>query len=642
MWTITRFLTIRPYRTAVGALSRTAARQTKRAANIATEISAPAPAPRPPRIRFGLTVGITGHRTAALGAGDGASAGLAARIDALLATLEAEARLVRSHDTALFADDPPVFTLVSPLADGTDQVAAEVALARGWALQAVLPFTVAETRAEQDLAAATRFDTLLARAERILELPGRADTAPAAYRMAGRATIAHADVIIAVWDGLPPRGAGGTAEVVEQALVAGLPVFHLPTASDDPAPLLIWAADDPAVVTHAANRSAGRPADAAAVAQVLTALLAPPASPSERRFLARFLDERPYFVRWRIEYPLLMTLAGTRRMSLADLSAARGIRMTGEEWAAYRDSCVGCHGVDAEIGQLEAAYAWTDRLASHFAQTYRSSHVFNFALAALGAVIGLSGLIVTGFSLLSSAAEFCIVLAVVTNTMVGSKRCWHQRWLDYRQLAERLRPMRSLKLLGLAAPDPPGTPAEPLPVRWIDWYAAGMWRTIGCPAGRIAPGNERALATAIAAAEIAPQIGYHRGSAQQGERLDRRLEMVALSLFLMALALTATVFVGLLVAPHIVNALGNSLTFFSAGLPAVGTAIFGIRVQGDFSRVSVRSRSTAALLDRIVTEMDRVETLPRAADLMEQAGRVMIADLDEWRLLTELHELSVG
>jgi hypothetical protein len=598
--------------------------------------------PRPPRIRFGLTVGVTGHRVAALGEGAEADA-LAGRIAAMLGLLEEQARAVLACETALFAPDPPTFTLVSPLADGADQIAAEVALARGWALQAVLPFTVAETRAEQEPAAAARFDALLPRAQRILELPGLPDAAPAAYRMAGRATVAHADVVLAVWDGLPPRGAGGTAEVVEQALVLGLPVIHLPVGNGHaPDPLLIWAADDPAVVTHAANRSNGRPADGAAIAQVLTTLLAPPASPSERRFLARFLAERPYFVRLRIEYPLLMTLAGTRRMSLADLSAARGIRMTGEEWASYRDRCVGCHGVDAEIDRLESAYGWTDRLATHFAQTYRSSHVFNFALAALGAVIGLSGLIVSGWSMLSSAAEFLIVLAVVTNTLVGSRYCWHQRWLDYRQLAERLRPMRSLKLLGLAAPDPPGTPAEPVPVRWIDWYAAGMWRTIGCPAGRIAPGSERALASAIAAAEIAPQIGYHRGSAQQGERLDQRLEMVALTLFLMALALTASVFVGMIVAPHIVNGFGNTLTFFSAGLPAVGTAIFGIRVQGDFSRVSVRSRSTAGLLDRIVAEMDRVETLPRAADLMEQAGRVMVADLDEWRLVTELHELSVG
>ena len=45
--------------------------------------------------------------------------------------------------------------------------------------------------------------------------------------------------------------------------------------------------------------------------------------------------------------------------------------------------------------------------------------------------------------------------------------------------------MRSLKLLGIAAPDPPGTETNPVPKRWIDWYASGIWRAMGCPSGTI-------------------------------------------------------------------------------------------------------------------------------------------------------------
>ena len=82
-------------------------------------------------------------------------------------------------------------------------------------------------------------------------------------------------------------------------------------------------------------------------------------------------------------------------------------------------------------------------------------------------------------------AEFIITLGIIINTKVGVRNEWHRRWLDYRQLAERLRPMRSLKLLGLAAPDPPGTMTNPVALRWIDWYASGIWRAIGCPGGAI-------------------------------------------------------------------------------------------------------------------------------------------------------------
>ena len=46
--------------------------------------------------------------------------------------------------------------------------------------------------------------------------------------MTGRATVAHCDMLIAVWDGLPPRGRGGTGEVVQLALTRGTAIIHVP------------------------------------------------------------------------------------------------------------------------------------------------------------------------------------------------------------------------------------------------------------------------------------------------------------------------------------------------------------------------------------------------------------------------------
>ena len=93
---------------------------------------------------------------------------------------------------------------------------------------------------------------------------------------------------------------------------------------------------------------------------------------------------------------------------------------------------------------------------------------------------------------------------------IGSRNEWHRRWLDYRQLAERLRPMRSLKLLGIAAPDPPGTATNPVARRWIDFYAGSVWRAIGCPSGMIDSSRAAGLGKAIAEHAVAPQVDYHR------------------------------------------------------------------------------------------------------------------------------------
>src|SRR4029453_1882633 len=102
---------------------------------------------------------------------------------------------------------------------------------------------------------------------------------------------------------------------------------------------------------------------------------------------------------------------------------------------------------------------------------------------------------------------------------------------DYRQLAERLRPMRSLKIIGVASPDPPGTKANPISRRWVEWYAGAVWRAVGCPTGRIEQSKLAPLAATISQHELRPQIAYHRSTAHQAERLDAGLESSASPLF---------------------------------------------------------------------------------------------------------------
>jgi hypothetical protein len=42
-----------------------------------------------------------------------------------------------------------------------------------------------------------------------------------AYERAGHEVVARCDVLIALWDGAPPRGRGGTAAIVEHARALG-------------------------------------------------------------------------------------------------------------------------------------------------------------------------------------------------------------------------------------------------------------------------------------------------------------------------------------------------------------------------------------------------------------------------------------
>jgi hypothetical protein len=594
----------------------------------------------PPLVPFVLAVGVTGHRADVLS--EGGVPVLRQRIGDVLQQIEDAGRDLLEMESDCFARRPVKMRLVSPIADGADQIAAEVALELGWELQAILPFERAHYRASlANEAARERLDGLLDRATCLLELPGDPSHALDAYVMTGRATVAHCDVLIAVWDGLPPRGRGGTGEVVQLALTRGTAIIHVPLSPGGDTRIL-WSAFDPTVVTVADDPGVARPLERADVDALLTGLLMPPPNEQEQNFLKRFLSERLRRIRTRIEYPLLLTAAGVRRFRARDLTTKHADAQIREEWARYRAGCSEAHNISAGIDMLEESYSWADRLATHFAQTYRSGHIFNFVLGGVAVCLGLAAFIAPHLRFEETAFELLLTLAIILNAVIGKKLEWHRRWLDYRQLAERLRPMRSLKLLGIAAPDPPGTDTNPVPKRWIDWYASGIWRAMGCPSGSIDRVCAARLGEAIADHEVGPQVGYHERNAKQIELLDHRLEQIGFVLFAATVLVTIATLVGIGVGSNFVNAYGNWFTLVSAGFPALGTAVFGIRFQGDFGGDALRSMATANTLRQIETELRKEVTLSRAADLAEQAARIMLSDLDEWRLVNQQRDLSVG
>jgi hypothetical protein len=179
-------------------------------------------------------------------------------------------------------------------------------------------------------------------------------------------------------------------------------------------------------------------------------------------------------------------------------------------------------------------------------------------------------------------------------------------------------------------------------MRWIEWYAGGIWRAMGCPGGSIDADCANRLADSIADHEIAPQVSYHERHAEQIEKLDKRLEQVGTSLFVATLVVSAATIVAYSLNLPYVNVYGNWFTLISAGFPALGTAVFGIRFQADFGGDAVRSMATANTLGQIDEELRKEITLSRTADLAEQAGRIMLADLDEWQLVNQQRDLSVG
>jgi len=135
---------------------------------------------------------------------------------------DATASLVREALREWLASrDPRSLVGISTLADGADQLFAQAVVDLCGTLEVIVP--AAAYRAGLPEQAQSSYDDLLRQANDVYQLDFRESTAEA-HMAAGRELVNRSDVLLAVWDGQPARGFGGTADIVTYARSRMVPV----------------------------------------------------------------------------------------------------------------------------------------------------------------------------------------------------------------------------------------------------------------------------------------------------------------------------------------------------------------------------------------------------------------------------------
>lgn len=130
-----------------------------------------------------------------------------------------EASVFATQSFARLLPRPGGLVGYSSLAKGADQLFAEYVLDLGVPLRVVLPCAGYET-AFKSAPEKARFRFYLSRAVAV-ETLNFAAPSEKAFFAAGRAIVDACDWLIAVWDGQPAQGLGGTADVVSYAVSLG-------------------------------------------------------------------------------------------------------------------------------------------------------------------------------------------------------------------------------------------------------------------------------------------------------------------------------------------------------------------------------------------------------------------------------------
>ena len=211
-----------------------------------------------PKLPNWTVIGFTGHRNIA------DPAAVSRMIGAAIDQLEA----------------PGVSLLaVCSAARGGDTLFIEETIRRSIPFVIILPFSMERFRKDFEADAWERLQLLMRQALRVEHLDGQCGD-DEAYMEAGVGTIDRANVVIAVWEGEPARGLGGTADVVAYARALRKPLLLINPAMGqiikerlDPLPATVAAqaplrslTDDPCEIVrhhfeqldHAATRQGPR------------------------------------------------------------------------------------------------------------------------------------------------------------------------------------------------------------------------------------------------------------------------------------------------------------------------------------------------------------------------------------------------
>ena len=589
----------------------------------------------PPRPRLALTIGVTGHRlrrnSPPAGAPQASRVFDVAAVEAALLDFfrAAAAGLEAIDDSARRCYDPgpATLTLVSSLAEGADRLAAKAALAAGFAVDVVLPCPPSiylETFVDD--ASRDEFAALFAqaRARLVLPLAGRPEEAvaerlPRSYEAAGLTMLGQSDLLVAVWDGRPAEGRGGTGAIVDEAARRGAPVVVVDPANG--ATRALWPDDLTDETSPRRAEDVAPRAVESCLPAILARLTSPPDSPGERSALARYFSSR----------------LGGGANSEADLGTSALFK--GEDAAAAWprvSAAVAASPANRRAAQrYSEALLAAEEIARRSARRYRRLFSFSSAATAVASLLIAGAAQLHALHAVAAAFEFLTVALVGGLVFVAARQRWRERWFEAREVVERLRIVAAPWLLG-------SWPAslKPGQAAWPGWCARAVAREQPLFSGDL--GELIGEARDILRALVDEQSSYHRRNAGRLKRRDRIFEGLGMALLIAALGNNA-----LYLAAKFTHA-ASMAAFESWGfaaaifLPAAATASYGVRLFGDFEDLARRSRRAAEQLEAVKARLADESDLSALRALADQAARAMLSDLDAWRVALASRRLSVG
>ena len=571
------------------------------------------------------------------------------------------------------------YFLLDPLAEGADQLVAEVAAdgGYGYRLRAPIPFATADYKSyftyDPESSKAT-FDRLVKDPVNdaiVLELVCSTVEAErgGAYAAAADVLLDNTDLLLALHDPSRVGMEGGTAETLTKAMQAGVPVIGV----DVRAP-----GELDALRLDIGNRIVAERLTPGALAAVVARILLPVGASDSLETTDSAQDQIARLERFLVE-PLIAGGPVTRLLArmLHTVYRTFWLAVPGLGWimASLRprrrtteslptppkpDSPRATETIDAIQQPYLERMLPVDRLASFYMGLYQGSFVMNFLLGAMAVLFATLAYFNWAHQSVWLWAEGLALVIILLNFVASRVWSWHERALDYRFVAEFLRQTTMLAPLGRLAPliQPSAHYRGHDPWRtWMGWYVRALHRDQGVvdfdtsSIPRVLRMDRAFLSTMryrLCEDWLRDQYRYYATVERRFDAASRGLRAVMGFLFILAVAAVAAHFVGVDVElDETAWRTGALLTIVGAVPPAFLGALHGIAVQGELELTVGRAKDMRAYLARAISEIAQPPDQPEcaAAVLLSnqavEAAHMMLGEVLDWRILHQTHHVEL-
>lgn len=568
------------------------------------------------------------------------------RIREVLAAIKNMAGDIHNSNVSLYGGPAPILRIISPLAEGSDRIAARQAMDLGYELQCPLPFERNEYK--KDFAAAEsqkEFTDLLRQATAVFELDGSRAASGDSYRAVGQIVLNQCDILLAVWDGNDSKGRGGTGQIVQLAALQVIPVVWINSQKPHSISLLGFGSE----------KSEGD--WDLRVREKLVRLLIPPgpqpghdksaAKDGVQRQIGDYFRETQRTFNAGVFYKLFQDMLGYGKIKRQKIGLDDFEESTRKEWVEEWQKTPGLSQsiIDHLRDNFQEHYAWADKLANYYAGLYRSSFVMIYFMSALAVFFALFAYTCgwTGehhpmyqYQWIPTLLELVIILIIILTYWLGNRSRCHERWIDYRLLAELIRSMCFLSPLGLVASSfriPAYNEHDNVRSSWMNWQFRAIVRQAGLLGVSI---NETYLENycELLAEDIKGQMIFHADSEERYHRITHWLHSKGLCLFVLTLAACIL---------HIFKHY-EWLTMLTAALPALGAAFVGILFQGEFQRLEKCSGAMYNNLHGLFQEVINIGkplSYKKISQISEDAAYSMINEVLNWRIIFRARPLQL-